>query len=425
MTAFDVAIVGGGIVGSSAALHLALRGSRVLLLERGLIGSQASGVNYGGVRRQGRHVAELPIAVRSRRIWERLPELVGTDCEFSVSGHLKLAATEAEMAELEAYARATGEFGLDLELIGQQDIRRRYPYLGEHVVGGSLCPGDGHANPRLVAPAFVRAAAKAGATIVEAAEVTHISRDNERFDLHLSDGKRFFAGRLINAAGAWGSTIAEHFGESVPEEVMAPNMAVTEPLPYFVVPNIGVCGGGIYLRQIARGNVIFGAGEGRADRDTIRARPLAQVTAEAARLALTLVPRLSSAHIIRTWSGIEGRMPDGIPVIGPSRTTPGLYHAFGFCGHGFQLGPAVGAILAELALDGETTTPIAPFSVARFAETKNPPNTATRSTADSGGRRGLHGSRGEGEYLPRSTPGFVKAAPFDALLRHVYITYRG
>ena len=410
MTSFDVAIVGGGIVGSSAALHLALRGRRVLLLERGLIGSQASGVNYGGVRRQGRHIAELPIAVRSSKIWERLPELVGTDCEFAVSGHLKLASGDADMAELEAYARDTNEFGLDLELIGQQGIRRRYPYLGEHVVGGSLCPGDGHANPRLVAPAFARAAAKAGATIVEAAEVVQVSASGNNFDVRLADGKRFSAKRLINAAGAWGSKIAELFGESVPEEVMAPNMAVTEPLPYFVAPNIGVCGGGIYLRQIPRGNVIFGAGEGRVDRDAVRARPLAQVTAEAARLAVALVPRLSSAHIIRTWSGIEGCMPDAIPVIGPSMTAPGLYHAFGFCGHGFQLGPAVGAILAELALDGETPTPIAPFSVARFAETKNPPNTATRSTADSGGRRGLHGSRGEAEYLPRSTPGFVKAA---------------
>ncbi|MER8435952.1 FAD-binding oxidoreductase [Mesorhizobium sp. M1312] len=425
MTSYDVAIIGGGIVGSSAALHLALRGSRVLLLERGRIGSQASGVNYGGVRRQGRHVAELPIAVRSRKIWERLPELLGTDCEFAVSGHLKLAVTEAQMAELQVYARDTIEFGLDLELIGKQEIRRRYPYLGENVVGGSFCPGDGHANPRLVAPAFARAAAKAGAEAVEAAEVVQLAADGKSFDLRLADGRSFRAARLINAAGAWGSKIAETFGESIPEDVMAPNMAVTEPLPYFIVPNIGVCGGGIYLRQIPRGNVIFGAGEGRADRDTIRARPLPEVTAEAARLALALVPRLSSAHIIRTWSGIEGRMPDGIPVIGPSTSTPGLYHAFGFCGHGFQLGPAVGAILADLALDGETTTPIDPFSVARFVKAENSLNTAVRFQAESGGRRGLHGSRGAAEHLPRSTPGSVKAAYLDSFLRHLHITYRG
>ena len=400
MTAYDVAIIGGGIVGSSAALHLALRGSRVILLECGRVGSQASGVNYGGIRRQGRHIAELPIAVRSRQIWERLPELLGTDCEFAVTGHLKLAASDDQMAELESYAQRTSEFGLDLELVGRSGIAERYPYLGKHLVGGSYCPGDGHANPRLVAPAFARAASKAGATVMEAAEVVQFAADGKKFDLRLADGTCFRAGRVINAAGAWGSKIAEHLGEGVPEEVMAPNMAVTEPLSYFIVPNLGVCGGGIYLRQITRGNVIFGAGVGWADRETIRARPLAEVTAEAARMAMALVPRLASAHIIRTWSGIEGRMPDDIPVIGPSATAPGLYHAFGFCGHGFQLGPAVGAILAELALDGETTTPIDAFSISRFLAKGEPSISAVRM-ADSAGLGTLQGWRGQSEHLPR------------------------
>jgi sarcosine oxidase subunit beta len=398
MTAYDVAIIGGGIVGSSAALHLALRGSNVLLLERGRVGAQASGVNYGGVRRQGRHIAELPIAVRSRQIWGRLPELLGTDCEFQVTGHLKLAASDDEMAGLESYARRTIEFGLGLELVGRRAIDERFPYLGKHLVGGSYCPGDGHANPRLVAPAFARAAVKAGAAVVEDAEVVRLAADGKSFDLGLADGTSFRAANVINAAGAWGSKISGHFGESVPEEVMAPNMGVTEPLPYFIVPNLGVCGGGIYLRQITRGNVIFGAGLGWADRETIRARPLAEVTAESARMVMALVPRLACAHIIRTWSGIEGRMPDEIPVIGPSATTPGLYHAFGFCGHGFQLGPAVGAILAELALDGETPTPIGPFSISRFRTRGEPSSPAGRKLAESAGPGGFHGPLGQSEH---------------------------
>ena len=82
------------------------------------------------------------------------------------------------------------------------------------------------------------------------------------------------------------------------------------------------------------------------------------------------MPRLRHAQTIRTWTGIEGVMPDGIPVVGPSRTTPGLLHAFGFSGHGFQLGPAVGAVLSELILDGETPTPITAFDIGRFASPK-------------------------------------------------------
>src|SRR5882762_447790 len=100
---YDVAIAGGGLVGSSAALALARRGLRVGLFERRYCGAQASGVNYGGVRVQGRPAEQLPLAVRARRIWDRLPELVGTDGEFVVSGHLRLARSEADLAALEAY----------------------------------------------------------------------------------------------------------------------------------------------------------------------------------------------------------------------------------------------------------------------------------------------------------------------------------
>ena len=97
MSIFDVAIVGGGIAGCSAALHLRQKGASVLLLERQFCGSQASGVNYGGVRQQGRHMAELPLARRSRALWSRLPALVGSDCELLLSGHLKLASSDAEI----------------------------------------------------------------------------------------------------------------------------------------------------------------------------------------------------------------------------------------------------------------------------------------------------------------------------------------
>lgn len=368
MTArFDVAIVGGGIAGCSAALFLRRRKASVVLLERGVCGAQASGVNYGGVRQQGRNPAELPLARRSRAIWERLPELIGTDGEFVPCGHLKLARSEAEGEELEAYALTAAGFGLSLELVGARTLRSRYPWLGSSVAG-SFCVEDGHANPRLVAPAFARRARELGAEIREATDVRAVARVGVAFEIETVSGERVHADALVNTAGAWGSAIAKQFGEPVPETVMAPNMCVTEPLPYFIRPNLGVCGGAIYIRQIARGNVVFGAGLGRADRDAIRAFPDAAVTREAARLAIELVPHLARAQLIRTWSGIEGRMPDMLPVLGPSGSTPGLFHAFGFSGHGFQLGPGVGAVLSELVLDGRTETDISALSIARFAD---------------------------------------------------------
>ncbi|MBV9522931.1 MAG: FAD-dependent oxidoreductase, partial [Alphaproteobacteria bacterium] len=153
----DVAIIGGGTAGCSAALHLRQRGAAVVLIERGLCGSQASGVNYGGVRQQGRHLAELPLSERSRAMWGRLAEIVGADCDFMATGHLKLARAQSDMAELEAYAASAQPLGLALELIGRNAIRERFPWLGDAVIGGSFCASDGAANPRLVAPAFARA----------------------------------------------------------------------------------------------------------------------------------------------------------------------------------------------------------------------------------------------------------------------------
>jgi sarcosine oxidase subunit beta len=363
----DVLVLGGGGAGCSAALHLAQRGVRVVLLERGLVGGQASGVNYGGVRQQGRHPAELPIARRSREIWGRMKALVGTDAEFTVIGHLKLARDEAEEADLVAYLDTAKEYGLPLRFIGRNSIHREYPWLGPAVVAGSFAPEDGAANPRLLAPALARAAREAGAVLLENTKVVSQARDADGFLLVSDAGDEFRAPVLLNMAGFWGGAVAEAFGEPVPVSPLSPNMMVTEPVPYFMEPNLGVVGGNVYLRQIPRGNIIFGGGDGESDPAVPWSRPLAEVSIEAMGHAVRLVPSLAGVQVIRSWTGIDGEMPDRIPVIGPSGTTPGLFHAFGFSGHGFQLGPAIGAIMTELVLDGRADVPLEAFAISRFA----------------------------------------------------------
>jgi len=149
-------------------------------------------------------------------------------------------------------------------------------------------------------------------------------------------------------------------------------MLVSEPLPFFIDRSVGVCGGGIYLRQIARGNVILGGGDGWCDAEGLRSRPLTAVSLASMRDALTLVPGLAGSHIIRTWTGIDGEMPDRIPVLGWSATTPNLVHAFGFSGHGFQLGPIVGDVIAELVAQGRSTSSLAPFAIERFTAAQAP-----------------------------------------------------
>lgn len=360
---YDVLIVGGGLVGCSAALFLALRGMKVVVVEKGYCGAQSSGVNYGGVRCQGRPREQLSLALRARAIWDRLPALIGTDGELVISGHLKLGRSDADLASLEAWGKMASEFGVRTALLGGKSFRESYPWLGSRVVGGSLCLTDGHANPRLVAFSFSRAAAAAGVTLLEQTRLTEM----------VSDAKHFFAkaGRhhlraswCINAAGAWANEVASSFEETVPLETMCPNMWVTEPMPRFITHNLGVEGGGFYARQVDRGNCIIGGGMSHGDGNL--AKPSSEVTYHVMAEARTILPALKGGLMIRSWSGVEGKTPDRNPVIGPSQTTPRLLHAFGFSGGGFLLAPGVGEVLADLVCHGETATPLDAFSVSRF-----------------------------------------------------------
>jgi len=362
---YDVAIAGGGLVGSSAALALASRGLRVGLFERRFCGAQASGVNYGGVRCQGRPVEQMPLAMRARRIWDRLPDLIGIDGEFTVSGHLRLARSENDLAALQQWADMARDYGLHAQLLSGVQFRERYPWLGAAAVGGSLCASDGHANPRLVSPAFARAARAAGADVREQTALSGIHHDGKRFHMRAGD-TQISADWLINSAGAWANTVAGYFGESAPMKPIYPNMWVTEPLPLFITHNLGVYGGGIYARQVARGNCVIGGGRGHGDGEY--GQPSTETTRAVMRDACALLPALREALLIRTWSGVEGETPDSNPIIGPSRAVPRLLHAFGFSGGGFLLAPGVGEVLADLVIDGTTATPLDAFSIGRFAQ---------------------------------------------------------
>ncbi|MFK3795921.1 NAD(P)/FAD-dependent oxidoreductase [Pseudomonas sp. NPDC088444] len=375
----DAVVIGGGIVGSSAALFLARAGKRVALLERDFFGSHSSGVNYGGVRRQGRPLSQLPLSQRAHGLWTDLQNLIGIDGEYLRSGHLKLARSDKDMAALAAYAQASRGFALNLQLLDRAQLRARFPWAGDVAVGASLCADDGHANPRLVSPAFALAARRAGAQAFEQAHVTSVSHDGHTFDVRTASGQNFRAPWLLNCAGAWAAGLAEQFGEPVPMRSGHPAMLVTEPLPMFMDVSTGVEGGGIYARQVARGNCVLGGGQGFA-LDPTRARPGQAAILEILRNAVELYPPLAGAQAIRTWSGTEGYLPDREPVLGASATQPGLLHGFGFAGSGFQIGPAAGEALAQMVCKGAPDIALDAFSITRFQAVQ--PATAAPQSAD-------------------------------------------
>ncbi|RMR32542.1 Oxidoreductase, FAD-binding protein [Pseudomonas syringae pv. coriandricola] len=369
----DVLIIGGGFMGSSSAFFLRQHGRSVTLLERDQIGQYASGVNFGNVRRQGRFLGQLELSNRSWALWKRLPELIGEDLEFIPSGHMRVCYREDEIAELEAYAAAPEARELDLQVIRGKALHERFAFLGPEVKGGSYAPHDGHANPRLAAPAFARAAIRAGARIEERTEVAEVQKVGGDFHVTTTDGQLFVAEQLLITAGAWAAKLAEQFGEPVPLEPNGPQMSVTEPVPYVLPTVIGVFTKikeeVIYFRQIPRGNIIIGGGNrNKPDMVNRRAYFKPQSLINQMKQMSRLIPGAEKLNIIRVWSGIESYTPDSLPIMGRSGKVDGLFYAFGFCGHGFQLGPGVGDVMAELISTGSTRTLISPFDIRRFTD---------------------------------------------------------
>ncbi len=172
------------------------------LIEKKRIGGGATIASFGNIRRTGRHLTQLPLAHRSRRLWDEMEALTGRDVEFRASGHLRLIFDEDGLADMRAYAEAARPWGLDLEELRPNEIRARFPGLGPDALAASFSPQDGSGNPRLVAPAFVEAAQRLGATIVEEAAVTAMCRTANGFRLETSKGV-FEAEALVNTAGAW------------------------------------------------------------------------------------------------------------------------------------------------------------------------------------------------------------------------------
>jgi sarcosine oxidase, subunit beta len=364
----DVIVIGGGLHGCSAALHLARRGVKVLVLEKDYVGRHASGVNAGGVRRLGRHPAEIPLAVASMEMWHRIRDLVEDDCGFESHGQVKVAESEAELGMLTARIAELRALGFaHEELIDRQALRELVPAIADHCVGAIYCREDGAANPYRTTIAFRRAAERAGAAFIERARVTGLKRDSGSWRVDTAAGTSHLAAGIVNCAGAWADRIAAALGETAPVIPSAFMLMISNRLPPFIRPVVGATGRPLSFKQFANGTVLIGGGyQGTLDRDANRTALDFRGLAMSAKTVWDLFPAMRGAEIVRAWAGIEARMPDDLPVIGPSASASGAFHAFGFSGHGFQLGPICGAIIAELVTAGRTNLPIEPFRIARF-----------------------------------------------------------
>ena len=349
----DAVIIGGGLMGASSALQLGKQGLKCVVLDREHPGRHSSGVSAGGLRRLNRDPAEIPLAVTAAKIWHKISDLLGHDCGTHFPGQIRVAENNADMDKLDQRAKLVAELGYSHEeLIDREELYRLVPGLSPHCVGGLICRDDGFGQPFHALTAFRHKAIQLGADFRIGARVDDIDRRKGMWQIHTPVGK-FRAPVVINTAGSWAHRISEALGEPVPLQPGSPMMMVTERLPRFVEPVLGAASRKLSFKQMPNGTLLIGGAH------------LARLDFSHERTELALFPQLEDVRIVRTWAGVEAFMPDHLPVISPGKEQ-GVFHAFGFSAHGFQLSPVVGQIIAELITDGKRSLPIDAFSIKRF-----------------------------------------------------------
>ena len=365
--AFDVIVVGAGLQGCATALNLVQRKQRVLLIEKKTAGRGASGVNAGGVRRLNRAPAEIPLSVAAMDMWHQIEKFVDHDCGFRPSGQIKIAENDGDMRKLENRAKLTRTLGYTHEeLIDAREMRRLVPAAARHCVGALVSRRDGFAEPYWTTRAFCAKTVRLGATLLENTPVTAIERKHHIWRVRC-DKTVYEAPIVVNCAGAWGGRIAAMVGDTIPLQAEAPTMMVTVRVSHFLNPVVGLASRKLSFKQMPNGSVVIGGGyRSRLNMTTERTIIDFKELMISAQTVTDVFPFMQHVPVVRCWAGIEGIMPDQIPVIGPSPSAPGVFHAFGFSAHGFQLGPIVGIIMADLITEGRTEFPIEPFRADRF-----------------------------------------------------------
>ncbi len=363
----DVLIIGGGIQGCSTAFHLARSGASVIVLEKDYIARHASGVNAGGVRLLGRDLAEVPLSKASMDMWQVLDETLEEDTGFRRKSVVNIAVDEADIATLKVRDKKMQALGHSHErIIDQVELRAILPHVHASCLGGAVSDIDGYALPYQATNALRRAAMRFGARFIEGQALSNLRQVGQVWIAQTQD-KTFEASTVVNCAGAWADQVAMRIGDNVPLSHAAPMLMITARLPHFAGPVVGAVSRQLSFKQFENGTVLIGGGaKGFADRANNTTRLDYGKLAKAAKTTIEFFPIMRSASINRMWAGLEAYMPDNLPVISPAANADNAFHAFGFSAHGFQMGPIVGKVMADLVLTGKTDFDLNAFRIDRY-----------------------------------------------------------
>ncbi len=369
----EIAIVGGGILGTVLAGFLAEGGAQVLLLDDGKGGG--STVNAGSlhVQLQSRFMRMYPDQVpaiernlhlypKAVNYWKELEKKLRADFDLKMTGGLMIAENQDQFEFLAGKCEREAELGLDVRMIERRELQGFAPYLGAAVFGAEHCAQEGKVNPLLANMAINKWAVAAGVTVMSETPVRSIGKSASKTGFELAiPSATIKADRVVLAAGGGNRELAAGLGLALPVVSEPLHMNITEPAVPIIGHLVQHADRPITLKQFSSGHVVIGGGWPAHLRqsDKYPTVELASIIGNTT-LAQHIVPAVAPLRIIRTWAGINATT-DGRPVLGEFSAMPGIYAAVSGDA-GYTLGPYSAKILADIILGQPPCEDLSEFS---------------------------------------------------------------